>query len=324
MKAIVVLVVFFFASSFGYDRIWELTGGNSKGIGHGFNIRTMQQTGEQLLDFQQWDSSSILVNGKRYAVPAESFGGGVMRVRMENSTSIMTSFEDFFQQRVKSWGISVGVTIYGVGVDVSYSKLRGEIKALTRNFSNAFTIGEYLWHGFDLEVDYMDTPLDPDFINDIKRLPATYDRNLYRRFINAWGSHVISKAGYGCRFNYSLSYDKKMLETRGSQWTQTNIGVALSYSYGGFGISIGVDFGKFKNTTKIDGEFLAKSMGKTELLGGDETLSSGLAAWYPTCEKNRQVLLEKSKIVPIAELIRFDKTRQASMKLALQDFARSP
>lgn len=41
-------------------------------------------------------------------------------------------------------------TCSGVGVDVGYSQLRGEIKNLTKGNKNDFTIGEYVWHAFDL------------------------------------------------------------------------------------------------------------------------------------------------------------------------------
>jgi len=310
----------------GLSTIWSLTGGNSKGIGHGFNVRTMFEGPDTLLDFSKMDSS-MQVGLERYLIPSQSFGIQVMKVTMVNESTIYDSYNDFYQQKAKNWGISAGLTIYGVGVDVSYSKLKGELKQQTKNFSRAFSYGEYVWHAFDLEVDWAYAQLDPEFKADVLTLPTDYTRGagVYRKFIGIYGTHFFNKVAYGCRFNYTLAFDKDLIDKKSSKWVQTQFGIAVSYSYGGFGIKLGFDFAKFKNTTKVDGLFTQKSSGRTRLLGGDETLfPQGLDKWYPSCQKNREILLEKSKITPIAELLKFDPVRKANLIKALQDYARTP
>jgi len=326
LACIGLLAVASFAQS-SYPKIWTLTGGNPKGIGHGYNIRSQRFSPEPLLNYQHWNES-LLVNGQRYAIPYEAYGQAFMRIKFTNDSSIFDSFQDFYDRKVKNFGISVGVSIYGVGVTVGYSKLRGDINALTKNFSRAFSMGEYVWHAFDLEVDYPSVSLDDDFMNDIKSLPTTYDagREKYRKVIDYYGTHVLTKAAYGCRLNYTLAFDRDMMNKQGTTWTARQISVSVGVTMGGFGLQVGFGTGKAVNRSAIDGKFESKSNGVSCLLGGDETLfHAGIDVWYPTCVKNREILLDKSKVVPMAELLRkFDANKYLQMKTALQDYAKNP
>jgi len=130
---------------------------------------------------------------------------------------------------------------------------------------------------------------------------------------------------YGCRCNYTLSFDEKFFEKRGSQWTAKQIGVSVGFTLGGFGLKVGFNQGSAKNVSTVDGDFLARSKGYTALLGGDETLFyAGLDKWYPTCVTRREVLLASSRVIPIAELIKkVDPPRYALLVRALQDYARN-
>lgn len=56
----------------------------------------------------------LVVNGARYSIPYESFGGGVMKIRMENETTVMSNYEQYFNMKAKNWGVSVGLTLYGM------------------------------------------------------------------------------------------------------------------------------------------------------------------------------------------------------------------
>jgi len=280
---------------------------------------------------RDFHSSSSLLAMKAFLSMAKdmpfqtrSLALGIMSIKNDSEIVIMDSYEEFQSMKQKMWGISVGLTLYGVGVEVSMSKLRGQIRGMMKNSTRAFTIASYIWHAFDLELDWRDAQLDDYFTADVKGLPATYDQYQYRRFIEAYGTHFFDKVSYGCKWNYTLAFDKDLMSNNRADWSRTQIGIGLTYSMGGFGIGIGVDFARFKNESKVDGTFARKSDGKEELLGGDELLAAkGLAAWYPTCGKNRAILLEKSKLKPIAELFR-DSSRKQAMIQALKDYAAHP
>jgi hypothetical protein len=308
---------------FAYPEIWELTGGNERGLGEGYNIRSQKQTGYPLFEYSGY-TDSILVNGQRYAIPDETFGLGKMMIKNDSEVVIMESFEEFQKMKSRTWGISVGLSLYGVGVEVGLSRIRGQINGLVKNSSRSFNVATYLWHAFDLEVDWRDARLDQSFVDDVMRLPATYTQPIYRRFIEAYGTHFFDKVGFGCKWNYTVAFDRAMTEKSGAKWSMNQVGIAVTYSLGNFGLKVGMNFTSFKNTSHIDGTFQKNSNGNENLLGGDELLQSkGLEAWYPTCQTNRAILLEKSTLKPIAELIK-DPSRKAAMITALKDYAAHP
>lgn len=47
-------------------------------------------------------------------------------------------------------------------------------------------------------------------------LPTTYNRDIYRRFIEAYGTHFFDKVGYGCKWNYTLAFDRVLLPASSS------------------------------------------------------------------------------------------------------------
>jgi len=303
--------------------IWSLTGGNEMGVGEGYNIRSQRRTGFSLFQYTP-SSDTVYVNGVTYSVPAEIVGIGRMTIKNDSEVMVLESFSQFQDMKSKNWGVSVGLTLYGVTVGVGLNMLRGQINGLLKNNSRYFNVGSYIWHGFDLEVDWRDATLDRDFYDDIMRLPASYSPDPYRAFINAYGTHFFDKVGYGCKWNTTVAFDRSLTEKSGARWSSTQVGISVSYSLGAFGIGIGMNFSTFKNQSRIDGEFQKHATGSESLLGGDETLIiKGLDAWYPTCVKNRAILLEKSTLKPIAEIIK-DAPRKAAMIQALKDFALHP
>jgi len=307
-----------------YPPVWTLTGGNEFGVGEGFNIRSMKQTTFPLFDFSKPSSEIITILGTPYSLPENLYAKEVNTFVNDSRVQIFESFEQFQKMKATSWGVSVGVTLYGVGVDLSLSKVRGQINGMLKNSSRAANIASCIWHTFDLEVDWSDAPLDQDFMNDVARLPAQYNPAApddYKRFISFYGTHFFSKAGYGCKYNFSLAYDKTLNQTQGSHWTATQVGISVSYSLGTFGIGLGMNMSKFKNETKIDSTFREHATGTENLLGGDELLlSKGLDVWLPTCKFQRAQLLEKSSLRPLPDIIR-DPARKNSLIAALRDFA---
>jgi len=309
-----------------YSDIWALTGGNPRGVGEGYNIRSQRQTGFPLFEFTP-SKDTLNVLGTTYSMPDELFGKEVALFRNDSEVQIIETFEQFQNMKSKNWGINVGLSIYGVGVSVGYSQLKGQIDGLIKNNSRAFNVATVIWHTFDLEVDWRSATLDSDFLADIKLLPATYGPSTqaaYMKFINFYGTHFFDKAGYGCKWNFTVAFDRAFSEKSGSKWTQTNVGIAVTYSLGTFGIGVGMNFSKFKNTSRVDGEFQKHSTGTENLLGGDELLlPKGLDVWMPSCRFNRALLVEKSSLKPIAELIK-DPQRKPAMMQALKDFAVNP
>jgi len=324
-----VLLNGFISANVQYDSVWTLTGGNSKGLGHGFNIRTQVVSGDPLLNRSLSGSFHYGKNGNlssRYLIPGNSYGdSNSNKAKAFSDSTIYKSFEDFYKLRVSNWGFSAGLTIYGFGVDVSYSKLKGQLAKLTNNFTKSFTYGYYTWHSFDLVLDDY-KQLDPEFKTDVMSLQTPYSpatKPLYMKFITIYGTHFFTKVAYGCRYTYSLAMNNKFIDTQDSKWVQTQIGISASYSYGGFGIKLGFDFNKFKNTTQINGQFKENSTGKATLLGGDETcLPKGLETWQKSCDYNKEILLDKSDYMPIVKLFDFDPARKAAMFLALKDYAK--
>jgi len=327
LSVVVVLCLQVFLGA-SIQEIWEQTDGNQKGVGEGYNYRTQRSTGYPLFQWTPSTADTVTIGGVPYYVPDELIATPDGRNYIDSSVMIMDSFEQYQKMKASSWSVSLGVTLYGVEVALGYSRLKGQISTLTKNHSRSFNYASSLWRTFDLEIDsYNKAKLDSDFVGNYMILPKTYtpaNRGLFLRFVNGYGTHFFSKAAYGCKWNYTMAFDRAMTEKSGSKWSQSQVSVSVGYSMGAFGFNIGMSFAKFKNESHIDGEFQRRSNGLENLLGGDETLhAKGLDVWIKSCKTNRALLVEKSKIVPIAEIIR-EPARKAAMILFLKDYARNP
>lgn len=198
----------------------------------------------------------------------------------EVSTSVYHNSRDFKKSFTFGANASVGsptsssITVLTAGqsedpspsIGVSAS---GGFHSLTENsrdkqmiyIYNSATVWVYSLSLHDNKV----IPLSIEFINAVKQLPAGYNLDRYKNFINDWGTHFPKKVVYGGRLYgaYSMEYDQVMnFESRG--W---NVGMQAQGQTASVAVSGGFELGGYKE--ERTNEFNQNSKKHQDWYGGE-------------------------------------------------------
>ena len=101
------------------------------------------------------------------------------------------------------------------------------------------------------------------FVNRVKSLPATYNRDAYGTFLKEWGTHVITEATVGS--TYIEEYQSSFSDVAKYAMTQLDVGVQASLSYSGITGAVSVDVGTLAETSSSD--MISKATKRTSSKG---------------------------------------------------------
>jgi len=76
---------------------------------------------------------SMWVRGQNYIIPDEVYGYSSPIFKNDSRIYIMDSFTYYYTEYISSWGITAGITIDGVKLNVSFSHTQGQINAYFPN-----------------------------------------------------------------------------------------------------------------------------------------------------------------------------------------------
>jgi len=171
---------------------------------------------------------------------------------------------------------------------------------MLNNSANYFAENVLTWSEFTLQM-WPGAKLHPHFLAEVNKLPAQYDYNAYRAFIQNFGTHVINKAAYGACINFTAVFHSEILNKQSITWVENQVKLSLGWQM----LNAGINWNSFSNQTKIDNSFLANSQNVTIVQGGQPDVlgSDGYKAWWQTVLQDYAVIFPKSSVVPIFQVI---------------------
>jgi len=303
MKQILVffcflLVVPLFAQQ-DYPPIWSVTGGEL-GIGSCYDVVTEAIT----FPAYQWHYSTdntMWVRGSTYLIPDEVYGYSSPTFVNDSRIYIMDSYEYYFNEYISSWGVNAGITIDGVTLNVAFNHTQGQINQYLENKINYFAENVLTWSEFTLELWPGEASLHPHFLEEVNKLPTTYDPKAYMTFIQEFGTHVINKAWYGAVINFTSVFHSDLVDQETMQWVANQVRISISWMQ----FNAGINWNDFNNSTRINNTFIENAQNVTIVQGGqpDVLQSDGFKAWFETVIQDYAVVFAKSEIEPIYKII---------------------
>ena len=99
--------------------------------------------------------------------------------------------------------------------------------------------------------------LQRGFAAAIKRLPRRYNRRVYGRFLDEWGTHVITEVTVGSIYSKVTSITKE--EAYQFSLQNNNVGLSVSGAFGGYSGSVTLDVSRLTQNQKFTNKFAYKS-----------------------------------------------------------------
>jgi len=253
------------------------------------------------------------VRGNTYLIPDELYGYSAPEFTNDSRIFIMDSFSYYFNEYISSWGVSAGITIDGVKLNIAFSHTNGQITQLLNNSLNYFAENVLTWTEFELELWPGEASLSPHFLAEVNKLPKVYDPNAYLQFILNFGTHVINKAQYGALINFTSVFHSDVVQKEDIQWVQNQIKLSLSWMQ----FNVGINWNDFDNSTTINNTFVENAQNVTITQGGqpDVLQSSGFKAWFQTVIQDYAVIYANTQVQPLYQIIP-DQTIANNLKTA--------
>jgi len=300
-------------------KIWELTDGEDKGIGAGFNVVEDLWQPPWIYQFTYDQKRTLSVGNKQYLIPDGVSGSTMHRAIAFNESKLMQSWKDYYSFSQKTLSITLAASFSGVELSAAFSQTKGRIQQLLQNGTRSFGFNGAAFITFALQFRGLSRPaLDPAFAKDVASLPASYDSSAYRRFLRAWGTHYFVRALYGCQYNISVSFDNRYMQTHDQKWTQRQLDLTLKFQQ----IQFGFNSGKVVNKSAIDGNFMEGAKTLAQARGGDEmkfVVGRDYDGWLQSCATLKAPLVPYSEVEPITEAVA-DKTRRDNLRRAILEY----
>jgi hypothetical protein len=282
-----------------YPQIWTVTGG-PLGIGSCYDIVTEAIT-FPAYKFHYDTQNTMDVRGTTYIIPDEVYGYSSPIQENDSRVYIMDSFVYYYNEYISSWGISAGITIDGVTLNFAFSHTKGDINAYLNNDINYFAENVLTWSEFTMELWPGEATLDPHFLEEVNKLPETYDQAVYLAFVQNFGTHVMNKAWYGACINFTSVFHSDLVDQTSIEWVINQVKLSIGWMQ----FNVGINWNDFDNTTHINDTFIENAQNVTIIQGGqpDVLESDGFAAWFQTVIQDYAVIFAKSQIQPLYEIV---------------------
>jgi len=318
--AIVAAFVLFLATAqHGLPKIWELTDGEDKGVGAGFDVVQDLRQPPWIYQYTYLQNRTLSVGNKLYLIPDGVSGSTMHRAIAFNESMLTRSWQDYYTYTHKSLTISAAVSFGGVELSAAFTGTKGRINHLLANGTRSFGFNGATFITFALQFRGMGRPkLDSAFAADLASLPRQYDAHAYRRFLLAWGTHYFTRAMYGCMYNMTVSFDNKFTERRDVKWATRELDLSIKFQMFQFGMKTE----RTVNKSQIDGSFLEGAKALAQARGGDESkfvVGRDFDGWLQSCATMKAPLVGYSDVEPLTEAIA-DRTLRENVRLAILDY----
>jgi len=303
--------------------IWDLTGGPDQGLGGGFDIVDDVRTPPWVFRFEYKNGNRVRVGNVEFSVPDGVQVAAVNQFKGVSETKLTNTWTDYWTHQTKSLSFDAGAKFEGVELKFKYEGTKGYIKKLTNNGTKSFgwNGGTYLTFALNLRNPLTRPPLDPDFAGNIKLLTPAYNPSLYGRFIRGWGTHFLTRAIYGCEYNFTAALDNKFTEGSKAAWATKNIDLTLKYKE----FDAHVNSAKCVNKSSIDGSIYNATVVTANARGGNVlkfVVGKDFDGWVASCETMKMPIIRYSDIEPITNLIA-DPVKRANVARAIREYGAS-
>lgn len=302
--------------------IWELTDGEDKGIGGGFDVVDDLRMPPWVFQYSYNQGKSVTIGNKKYVIPDGVSATSVHRYMGFNETRLMNKWSDYWTHSVKNTAIKAAATFGNVTLDAAFSKTKGYFNQLTKNGTRSFGYQGGVYITFQLAFRGLQRPpLDPDFLYDVNHLPKSYDADTYGRFIKAWGTHFFTRALYGCSYNITASFDNQFIDQKGSKWSQSQLDLTIKYNQFEFGVKTS----KEVNKSAIDGSFADNVNVQANARGGDElkfVMGHDFTGWLDSCHSMKVPIVLYSDVEPLTTLVQ-DAAVKANLQRAIISYGKT-
>lgn len=278
------------------------------GFGRGYDIVT-ERTRAPIVQFsyddqQAWTSP---YDGKTYVYPDQCYLTNIARGTTDDVVNLFNTWETYFHTKTSYMGVSVGLGIGATGAQVglAFNQTKGEIDGYFKNMTRNIAIDNRIMALYQLDLWPLTDGVVPPLAHLIKSLPRSLssdsDKQKYQTLINGWGTHYIASAQFGAKLNITTAFDQDLINKYGSKWVSNQIGLSLEWEK----IKVGIDGGNTSNKSKTNETFAQHSENFVDHIGGQPDVfeASGYQEWLKTVPSNPGMILDKSIVIPIHDLI---------------------
>ncbi|XP_056335097.1 perforin-1-like [Danio aesculapii] len=179
--------------------------------GEGFDVVTMERKGSYVINTEKWDlgngtcnlRKNRYMNGIKQKLPAAvKFWRTLPKCSMKVSSQIFESSEavvnDSSSALSASWKVGIDVKAVGAAVGSTHSREAKFAMTKSKEDKYSFTKHQVECSFYSYRVA-ANPPLHAEFLEAIKSLPASYDRDDYRSLISTYGTHYTTSVKLGGR-----------------------------------------------------------------------------------------------------------------------------
>uniref|UniRef100_A0A673KLA1 Perforin 1 n=1 Tax=Sinocyclocheilus rhinocerous TaxID=307959 RepID=A0A673KLA1_9TELE len=177
--------------------------------GEGFDVVTMERKGSYVINMEKWDlgnGTCKLEKNNYFSRIKQKLPAAVVDWRalpkcsMKVSSQIFESSEALVNDSSSALSVSwkVGLDVKAVGAAVGSTHSREAKFAMTKSKEDkySFTKHEVACNFYRYRVAE-NPPLNAEFLEAIKSLPASYDQDAYRKLITTYGTHYTTSVKLG-------------------------------------------------------------------------------------------------------------------------------
>lgn len=116
-----------------------------------------------------------------------------------------------------------------------------------------------------------------------------------------WGTHYLSSAQFGCKANFTVSFNTGFLERTNNSFVTQQLSATIGSELHNLSISSNLA----TNETRIDEEFRREMSSTKTIVGGSEVVleKEGFPNWYQSCQEQPGLVLDRSELTPISYLV---------------------
>jgi len=215
---------------------------------------------------------------KPYCVPDEVLVANIGQTQGKEEPYFFSSISDYSNQVLNWFDLSnksaSGINSVSGKVDIVTTSLKSGQYSVVLQYRAFYFYQIKLWPG---------TEANRFFQMALENLPTRYEtvseKQAYREFIKQYGSHYVSRATLGGRFEIIVIVDNSLFRNKSSAWVQGEINKAIDAAKTQL-VNI--------TLTNVDEEFKNKSKVITNFIGGDDTLiqqKDGYTKWLNSIPK---------------------------------------
>ncbi|XP_051727743.1 perforin-1-like [Ctenopharyngodon idella] len=281
--------------------------------GEGFDVVTMERKGSYLINMEKWDfgngtcklRKNNYMNGLKQKLPAAVVSWRTLpKCSMKVSSQIFESSEALVNDSSSSlsvgWKVGLDVNAPGAAVGSTHSREAKFAMTKSKQDKYSFTKHKVACSFYRYRVAEK-PPLNAEFLEAIKSLPASYDPDAYRNLITTYGTHYIKGVKLGGQMKAITAFKTCQATVKGLTDTAVKdcLDVEASGLYNGATVKTESNFcqeqkRKMGTNQKFSSMFSER---QTEIIGGningEDLLFSGSS--HPNSLKN---WLESLKSLP--------------------------